>query len=275
MKIDAHQHFWKFDPIRDGWISEDMSVIRRDFLPMDLKPLLNDSGIDGCVAVQADQSEKETGFLLELAGQYPFIKGVVGWVDLLGDNLGERLGFYKDQQVFKGVRHILQSEPNGFMTSLKFVNGVGRLHDLDLTYDILTTEKQLPEACELIRLLPEMRLAIDHISKPDIKNQSFDHWAKQMKTISSHDHVYVKLSGMVTEADLQNWTVNDLKKYVDFCLEHFGPQRLMFGSDWPVCLLGGSYQKVYQALLSCIAELSGDEQSWILGKTATVFYHLT
>lgn len=274
MRIDAHQHFWQFDPVRDSWITEDMAVIRQDFLPMDLKPLLEAADIDGCVAVQADQSEKETAFLLELAGRYPFIKGVVGWVDLLGDNLGERLGYYKKQKALKGVRHILQSEPEGFMTAPKFMKGVSSLKDFDLSYDILTSEKQLPEVCELIGLLPEMRLVIDHISKPDIKNESFDHWAKYMKTISGYSHVYVKLSGMATEADLQNWSADDFRKYIDFCLEHFGPERLMFGSDWPVCLLAGSYQKVYQALLSCISELSDDEQAWVLGKTATYFYQL-
>lgn len=274
MRIDAHQHFWQFDPIRDSWITEDMAVIRRDFLPMDLKPLLATEGIDGCVAVQADQSENETGFLLELAGRYPFIKGVVGWVDLLGDNLDERLGYYKKQKIFKGVRHILQSESSEFMTAPKFVKGVSRLKDFDLSYDILTNEKQLPEVCELIQSLPEMRLVIDHISKPDIKNQSFDHWAKYMNVISGYDHVYMKLSGMATEADLQNWSADDFIKYVDFCLEHFGPKRLMFGSDWPVCLLAGSFQKVYQALLSCISELSDDEQAWVLGRSATSFYQL-
>lgn len=274
MKVDAHQHFWQFEPIRDSWISEDMSVIRRDFLPMDLKPLLDASGIDGCVAVQADQSEMETGFLLELASRYPFIKGVVGWVDLLSVNLGERLGYYKKQKAFKGVRHIMQSEPQGFMTAPKFVKGISSLKDFDLSYDILTNEKQLPEVYELVHSLPEMRLVIDHISKPDIKKQSFDHWAKYMKTISGYGHVYVKLSGMVTEADMQNWSAGDFRKYTDFCLEHFGPERLMFGSDWPVCLLAGSYQKVYQALLTCISELSDDEQSWVLGRSATSFYQL-
>lgn len=252
-----------------------MSVLQRDFMPIDLEPLLGFSDIDGCVAVQASQTDEETEFLLGLSSQHAFIKGVVGWVDLLGDDLNERLSEYKNHQTFKGVRHILQAEPAGFMTSSKFVDGVSRLKAFDLSYDILTNEKQLSEVCELIRLLPEIRLVIDHISKPDIKNKSFDQWAKYMKIISDYDHVYLKLSGMVTEADWQNWTVDELKLYIDFCLEHFGLQRLMFGSDWPVCLLAGSYHKVYQAFLSCIKDLSDDEQAQIFGKTAAKFYKLT
>jgi len=275
MKIDSHQHFWEFDPVRDAWITDDMGVIRKDFVPEDLKPILEKNGIDGCVAVQADQSEKETEFLLSLADKNPFIKGVVGWVDLKSDNLNERLSHYKQRSTFKGIRHILQAESNGFMLDPGFIEGVSALHKHDLSYDILTTEEQLSEVSELIKLLPEIRLVIDHISKPDIKNQSFDHWAHCMKEISAHSHVYVKLSGMATEADWKTWTVDDLKPYVDFCLEHFGSQRLMFGSDWPVCLVAASYDRIYQSLLECINELSADEQNLIMGGTASNFYHLT
>lgn len=274
MKIDAHQHFWQFDSIRDSWITDEMRVIKRDYVAEDLKPILKKNNIDGCVAVQANQSEEETQFLLDISKRHSFVKCVVGWVNLLGDDLDNRLDFYKNQNTFKGVRHILQAESEGFMLDAKFIQGIRCLNNYDLPYDILINESQLKEACELIRLLPDMPLVIDHIAKPDIKHKSFNQWEKYMKVISEYDHVNVKLSGMVTEASWQGWTIDDLKMYIDFCLEHFGAERLMFGSDWPVCLLAGSYDRVYQALLSCIEELSDAEQSQILGGTATEFYKL-
>lgn len=274
MKIDAHQHFWQFDPVRDAWITDDMSVIQRDFLPEDLYPILEENDVDACVAVQADQSEKETEFLLGLAQSHPWIKGVVGWVDLLSPELENRLDFYKQNPAFKGVRHILQAEASGFMTQKAFVNGVSQLMTHDLTYDILTTESQLPEVVDFVKALPEMSLVIDHLSKPNIKEASFDQWKKNMERISQYEHVCVKLSGMVTEADWQNWDDSTLKPYVDACLEMFGPSRLMFGSDWPVCLLAGSYQQVYDSLKTCINELTPSEQQQILGGTATSFYKL-
>ncbi len=274
MKIDAHQHFWQYDSIRDSWVTDEMRVIKRDFVAEDLRPILKKNNIDGCVAVQASQSEEETQFLLDISKSHSFVKGVVGWVNLLGDDLDVRLDFYKNQNTFKGVRHILQAESEGFMLDAKFIQGISRLNNYDFPYDILINESQLKEAYELIRLLPDMPLVIDHIGKPGIKHKSFDHWAKYMKVISKFDHVYVKISGMVTEASWKEWTVDNLKKYINFCLEYFGPKRLMFGSDWPVCLLAGSYDRVYRALLSCIEELTDAEQSHILGGTATEFYKL-
>ena len=275
MRIDAHQHFWKFDPVRDTWIGEGMHIIRRDFMPAHLKTELDRNHIDGCVAVQADQSEEETEFLLSLSSQHSWVKGVVGWIDLLDDNLEERIDHYKTDTAFKGVRHILQAEPKGFMINQRFIIGVATIGKNDLSYDILTTEGQLDEASLFISKLPVMRLVLDHISKPDIKNQSFDHWATYMKKISGFDHVCVKLSGMATEANWATWQSEDFKVYIDFCLEHFGPSRLMFGSDWPVCLVAGSYDKILQSLLLCLEELSLDEQDQILGKTAKEFYKIT
>ncbi len=274
MKIDAHQHFWQFDPLRDNWITNEMMVIKRDFLPGDLKSILIENKMDGCVAVQASQSDEETEFLLNLSENHPFIKGVVGWVDLLGSDLEGRLEYYKNRKTFKGVRHILQAEPEGFMLDADFIRGISKLSKNGFSYDILINETQLQSTCKMISKLPKMHLVIDHIGKPNIRHKSFDHWAKYMKVLSEYDHVNVKLSGMVTEASWQGWTIDDLKIYVDFCLEHFGAERLMFGSDWPVCLLAGSYDQVYKALLSCIKELSNTEQSQILGGTAVDFYQL-
>lgn len=275
MKIDAHQHFWKFDPVRDAWISEEMQVVRRDFMPGDLLPLLQQHQVDGCVAVQADQSEAETQFLLDLAAEHAWIRGVVGWVDLRDPQVAQRLEYFAANPIFRGVRHILQAEPAGVMTSRAFVAGLKTLARYDLTYDILSSESQLPEVVELVEQLPAMRLVIDHISKPDIKAHSFDRWAVYMKQLSAVETVSVKLSGLVTEADWSHWTVSDLQPYVDFCLEYFGPKRLMFGSDWPVCLLAGGYHPYFEALKSLLAALSTDEQQLIFGETATQFYDLS
>lgn len=275
MKIDAHQHFWKYNPVRDSWITDDMKAIQRDFMPVDLEPLLKQQNLDGCVAVQADQSEVETNFLIELATVNPWIKGVVGWVDLKSDQLEDRLTHFSESTSFKGVRHILQAEPRGYMTDRRFVNGVKTLSHHGLTYDILTHEGQLDEVLELVGALPEMPLVVDHLSKPGIKTKSFDHWAKYMKLLSEFDHVHVKLSGMVTEADWDHWSLEDLQPYIDFCLEHFGAKRLMYGADWPVCLLAGTYERVIETFKLSLKELSEAEQEWIMGETAVHFYNLS
>ncbi len=274
MKIDAHQHFWKYDPVKGGWITDDMQVIRRDFLPADLHPLLEKHGIDGCVAVQADQSLAENEFLLDLAKKNHWIKGVVGWLDLKAATLETNLEKYQSDPLFKGVRHILQAEPDGYMTDPKFMAGVKKAGDYQLTYDILTTERQLPEVVRFVESLPEMKLVVDHISKPVIAGASFAHWATHMRKLSEREHVFVKLSGMITEADWSAWKPADLANYIDFCLENFGPERLMYGSDWPVCLVAGSYHEVLNALEKNLEALSPPEKNAIFGKTAENFYDL-
>jgi L-fuconolactonase len=274
MKIDAHQHFWKFDSKRDTWITDEMQVIKKDFMPSDLKPLLDDIGIDGCVAVQANQSEQENKFLLDLANENLWIEGVVGWVDLLNNNVEERLDFFSQNRKFKGVRHILQAEVNGFMNSPKFIEGIRQLSKRRLTYDLLVTEEQLLETVELIKQLPNVPLVIDHLAKPAIKSRYFDRWTKFMREISNYENVLVKLSGMVTEAKWTEWKQNDFLPYLDFCLEHFGPSRLMYGSDWPVCNLAADYGTVYQLLNDYVSQLSPSEQEQIMGLTASNFYNL-
>lgn len=271
MKIDSHQHFWQYDPAIQSWISDEMAVIKKDFGPEDLQPLLQKHGFDGCVAVQADTSENETQFLLSLAEKHDFIKGVVGWLDLKSSDLREKLDFYAKSPHLKGIRHTIQSEGPGFMLDKHFIDGVATLRDFDLTYDILITEDQLEEAAHMIGRLPEMKLVVDHIAKPNIKEKSFDHWAEWMGEISNFRHVYVKLSGMATEADWQQWEPADFKPYIDFCVEKFGPDRLMIGSDWPVCLVAGSYDSIIGATFSALSE---SEKESIMGKTATGFYNL-
>ncbi|MCB0639357.1 MAG: amidohydrolase family protein, partial [Lewinella sp.] len=267
MTIDAHQHFWTYQPNGFEWITDEMATIRRNFWPEDLGPVLASCGIDGSVLVQVSQEEAENERFLAYAEAHPFIKGTVGWIDLKAATARERIAHYAARPLFKGARHILQAEAPGFMTDPAFVRGVRLLREYDLTYDILTTEVQLPEVVRFVRALPEMRLVIDHISKPDIRAGSIDEWSRYMRELSAMEHVHVKLSGMVTEANWREWSADTLRPYVDHCLEHFGPARLMYGSDWPVCLVAGTYEAVHTALQDCIAELSVDERAQIMGGT--------
>ncbi|MBL6692779.1 MAG: amidohydrolase family protein [Flavobacteriaceae bacterium] len=274
MRIDSHQHFWKFDPVRDSWIDSSMQKIARNFLPQDLKPLLSQSQMEGCVAVQADQSETETQFLLDLAGKNTFIKGVVGWVDLRADDLSERLDFFSKNPLFKGVRHILQAEKEGFMMQYSFLRGIRQLKDFNLTYDLLVFPHQLEEAIALVKKNPDQLFVLDHLAKPYIKDQKIEDWAKHIKVLAKHKNVYCKLSGMVTEADWNHWRAQDFEKYLSVALETFGSDRLMFGSDWPVCLLAGSYQHVVQIIELFVKKLKPVEQNKIMGENARSFYKL-
>ena len=243
MKIDAHQHFWKFNPVRDAWIDDSMQIIRKDFLPQDLKPILEANTIDGCIAVQADQSENETDFLLQCAKENPFIKGVVGWVDLLSDTIEERLEHYSKNNILKGIRHIVQAEANDFMLRKDFQNGISKLQQFNLTYDILVFPPQLEAAIALVNKFPNQKFVLDHIAKPYIKDAKIDDWKINISTLAKAPNVYCKASGMVTEADLKQWKLSDFQPYLDVVFEAFGIDRIMYGSDWPVCLLAAEYQE--------------------------------
>ena len=274
MRIDSHQHFWKFDPIRDSWIVSSMQKIRRDFLPKDLKGILTKNKIDGCVAIQADQSLNETTFLLNHAAKYDFVKGVVGWVDLCDQNIIHTLEKYAQNEFFKGVRHVVQTEPKGFMLNKNFQNGISRLKDYNLTYDILIYPYQLEEAIELVKKNPDQAFVLDHIAKPFIKSKKITRWSEEIQELASFKNVYCKLSGIITEADWENWDKKDFKKYLDLVLKVFGSNRLMFGSDWPVCLLAGSYFQVLDIIEEFIAPLSHHEKDKIMGGNACKFYKL-
>lgn len=274
MRIDSHQHFWKFDPIRDAWIDASMEKIARDFLPEDLKPLLDQSKIDGCVAVQADQSETETDFLLDFAGRYDFVKGVVGWVDLRSPQLSERLEHYCNNSFFKGVRHIVQAEKDGFMLQESFLKGIQQLKDFNLTFDILIFPHQLEEAVALVKKNPEQAFVLDHIAKPYIKDKKIDQWAKHINQLAAHQNVYCKLSGLLTEADWNHWQEEDFTAYLTVIMEAFGTDRMMYGSDWPVCLLAGSYPHVVRIVENFISSMSTNDQKKIMGQNAHHFYNL-
>lgn len=274
MIIDSHQHFWKYDPVRDTWIDTSMDSIRKDFLPKDLLPILKENKIDGCIAVQADQSETETEFLLQCAEKNPFIKGVVGWVDLTANNLEERLEYYASNSLFKGVRHIVQAENDDYLLRDDVQNGIGKLLKYDLAYDILVFPNQLPSAIAIVEAFPNQKFILDHIAKPTISKAISEIWVHNIKQLSTHKNVYCKLSGMVTETINFKFKEDDFKPYIDVIFKAFGPDRIMFGSDWPVCLLAANYDKVLKIVNDYLENQSIEVKNNILGKNAIKIYNL-
>ena len=275
MTIDAHQHFWHFDPVRDSWITDDMTIIRRDFLPADLEPVLVANGIDGCVAVQASQSEEETMFLVNMARSYDIVKGVVGWIDLQSETVGDRLEAFSQYSEIKGYRHVAQAEPTDFFTRPAVIEGIRQLARFGMTYDILIYPSQLKAALHLVRAVPEVNFVIDHLAKPSIKKLEISRWSNFMTEIAKHRNVSCKLSGMVTEADWQNWSKRDFFPYLDVVFENFGPDRLMFGSDWPVCLVAANYTQVKTLIEEYVAPWGEDVRANVFGANAIRFYNLT
>jgi L-fuconolactonase len=275
MKIDAHQHFWQFKPIRDSWINDDMAIIKRDFLPQDLWPVLQANGIDGCITVQSDQTEAENNFQLQNAANNNFIKGVVGWVDLQANNIEERLAYYSSFNKMKGFRHVLQGEPQrDLMLQPKFMNGIGNLAKYNFTYDILIFPDQLQFIPQLLQVYPNQKFVIDHIAKPDIKHQNISDWKKDIEAIALFNNVSCKISGMVTEANWQQWQTEDFTSYLDVVVNAFGTKRIMYGSDWPVCLLAANYEQMFGIVTQYFASFSETEQADFFGVNAARFYNL-
>ena len=274
-RIDAHQHFWRYNRKRDAWITDSMSRLRRDYLPEDLKEELNRADVDASIAVQADQSEAETGFLLDLARRHPFIAGVVGWVDLRARDLCERLESYSRFEKLRGYRHIAQSEPDDrFLMRDDVARGIGALRRHGFTYDILIYPRQMPAALELMARLPDQRFVIDHAAKPAIRTKEIGAWANHLRAMASNPLAFCKVSGLITEADWQNWRAEDFKPYLDVVFEAFGTDRLLFGSDWPVCLLAGTYQQVKGLVADYMKGLPASEQEKVFGANAERFYSL-
>jgi L-fuconolactonase len=272
MRIDAHQHFWRYHPARHDWITPEMKVLQRDWLPEHLRPELSAAGIDSTIAVQAESSERETDFLLDLARDNPEIAGVVGWVDLTAANISGRLEHFAGFEKLRGFRHIAQSEADDcFLVRSDFVRGIQRLGPYHFTYDILIYPKQLPAAAELVKRFPQIPFVIDHLAKPFIKTGETEPWATLMRNIAENDNVFCKLSGLVTEASWTGWCPSDFAPYLDVAFDAFGVDRLMFGSDWPVCLLAASYAQVTQL----IANYAGSDHEKIFGQNAAGFYGLT
>ncbi|WDF75372.1 amidohydrolase family protein [Mucilaginibacter sp. KACC 22773] len=275
LKIDSHQHFWIFDPVRDSWIDDQMLAIKRDFSPVDLLPVLQQHGIDGCVSIQASQTNDETMFLLDYAAANPFVKGIVGWVNLKADDLEKQLQQYKNYDKLKGFRHVLQSEGDDqYMLQPAFQKGIGMLEKYGYTYDILIFPRHLPFANQLTGNFPNQKFVVDHLAKPHIKNRKISDWQKDIEALAKHENVSCKISGMLTEADWANWKVEDFTPYLDVIFNAFGPGRVMFGSDWPVCLLAGGYEGTMQVTQNYIAKLSATEQEQFWGGNAISFYNL-
>lgn len=273
MRIDSHQHFWEYDPARDHWITDDMSVLRRDFIPEDLIPEMKDHGINGCIAVQADQSETETRFLLDLASRHPQILGVVGWLDLCSPGIRDSLHTYANCGKLRGLRHIVQAERDDrFVMRESFLHGISCLKEFGLTYDILVYEHQLPAALELATHFPDQLFVIDHIGKPPIRSGERIPWARCIREIAKLKNVYCKISGLITEADWQHWRSEDITPYLDIVFESFGAYRVMFGSDWPVCLLAGTYGRVVDLIQNYTERLPSTVKASVFGLNAKRFY---
>lgn len=272
MRIDSHQHFWTYVPSEYGWMKPDWPI-RRDYLPEDLLREFEPCNLDGCVAVQARQTLEESRWLLELADHHPMIKGVVGWVDLRADNVAEQLELFAHHPRFVGVRHIVQDEPdNDFMLGNDFQRGISHLAPLNLVYDILVFPYQLPASNKLVRRFPNQLFVLDHIAKPFIKDGMISDWKDQIRELAKAPNVFCKISGMITEASWHTWKPEDFRPYLDIVVEAFGIDRLMYGSDWPVALLAGTYRQVYDLAHDYVSSLGADAERAIFGETAARFY---
>jgi len=275
LHLDAHQHFWRFDPNQFGWITDEMAALQRDFLPGDLHPLLGTAGFDGSIAVQARQSLDETRWLLDLSDEFDFIKAVVGWVDLQSPALIDQLELFSRHSKFRGVRHVVQDEiDDNFMLRPDFLRGIGALQRFRLTYDLLLFPRHLATATNLVRRFPQQPFVLDHLGKPEIRSKAISTWAGKLRDLAKSGNVWCKLSGMVTEASWGQWRASDFTPYLDVVLDAFGSNRVMVGSDWPVCTLSGGYMQVMEIVVRYVEQLSEAERQAILGENCACFYQL-
>jgi len=273
--IDAHHHFWRYNPAEYDWIDASMSRLQRDFLPYDLRAEAAAAGIGGVVSVQARQTIGETAWLLDLARDDDLIKGVVGWVPLISPTVRDNLARFAAEPKFRGVRHVLQGEADdSYMLGADFNAGVRALAEFGLVYDILILERQLAPAIELVDRHPAQIFVLDHVAKPRIKDGIFEPWNRQIRELAKRPNVFCKLSGMVTEADWTAWREEQLRPYFDTVWDAFGAQRLMFGSDWPVCLVAASYGQWADVTRRILEAASESERSRFFGETAAAAYQL-
>jgi L-fucono-1,5-lactonase len=275
IKIDTHQHFWKYNDRDYVWMTQAMGKLRTDHLPTDLSRLMDSAGINATVAVQARQCIEESNWLLQLADEFPFIRAVVGWVDLSSERVVEQLEHFAQHRKFRGVRHVVHDEPDdNFMLQESFLNGLSQLQRFGLTYDLLLFPRHLPVACDVVKRFPDQRFVLDHIAKPPIRAAEMEPWARDLKLLAEFPNVSCKISGLVTEAHWNSWEPRDFEPYLDVVLRAFGARRLMIGSDWPVCTLAGDYASVIKLETDYIARLSRDEQEAILQKNPIEFYSI-
>src|SRR2546428_4786238 len=274
-KMESHQPFGQLGRFDYSWMTPEVEVFYQDYLPPALEPILKRCGVEKTVLVQASNSLEETRWLLSLADQYPFVAGVVGWVDLATTNIGQQLDEFVTHAKFKGVRHLVESEPaDDWLIQPSVLDGMRTLAAYRVSYDLLVHIRHLKYAKILAESCPGLRLVIDHMAKPPIARNELADWAGELKELAVYSNVWCKLSGLVTEANWADWSVEDLKPVVETALEYFGPRRMMFGSDWPVCLLAASYDRVLEAFQSLLAELSDGDRERIFSKNATEFYRI-
>jgi L-fuconolactonase len=275
MHVDAHQHFWIYRPEEYGWIDDSMAALRRDFLPEDLDPELTSAGFAGSIAVQARQTLEETCWLLELADRSPQILGVVGWVDLQSPDVRSQLNEFTCHPKLVGVRHVVQAEPDDrFLLRPEFLRGISALEEFDLAYDVLIYPRHLAVAAEFVERFPRQRFVLDHLAKPAIKTAEIDSWAQGIRRLAAFPNLFCKLSGLVTEADWQHWTSEQIAPYLDVAFEAFGAERLMIGSDWPVCLVAGSYVRTVGVVKKYLRKQKAEWQDAIFGGNAQRFWRL-
>jgi L-fucono-1,5-lactonase len=273
--IDSHQHFWKYDSGEYGWIDDSMKSLRRNFMPEDLEPELERNGFHGCVVVQARQTLQETRWLLELASRHPFVKAVVGWVDLRSPELGLQLESLCGNSKLTGIRHIVQSEPDDrFLMRSDFRAGIAMLEEFNLAYDILIYVRHLPVAAEFVAGFERQLFVLDHLAKPDIRGRELTMWSQGLRKFAKFQNVYCKLSGLVTEADWGNWKEEDFIPYLDVAFECFGAARLMIGSDWPVCTVAGNYSRVVDVVKNYLQNFPSEVRAAVLGETAREVYRI-
>jgi L-fuconolactonase len=274
MMIDAHQHFWHYHPQTHAWINDSMQVIRKDFLPEDLEPLLLENGIDGCIAVQADQSAAETRFLVDLSSKNKWICGVIGWVDLMSADIEYQLADWKRWPIVKGFRHILQAEEPEFMLTTEFLKGIAALQKFNYCYEILIYPKHLAATLLMVKQFPEMRFVIDHIAKPNIKDQQLEEWEKGILSLGLQKNVFCKVSGMVTEANWEDWEPSNFDPYLAVIKNAFGMDRLIYGSDWPVCLIAANYKQQLSIYKQYFSNCTDSEKEMLFGDNAKRFYQI-
>jgi len=273
MRLDAHQHFWRYNPREHVWMTAAMDALRRDFLPDDLEPLLQQAEVDGTIAVQARQNVRETAWLLSVADATSFVKGVVGWVDLRSPRAEEQLEFYGRHAALRGIRHVVHDEPDDqFIVGPDFLRGLGLLGEFNLTYDLLLFPRHLPYACEVAERFPHQTFILDHIAKPPINDRTLTPWDRDIERLAAYPNVYCKVSGLVTEAAWGRWTPQDFAPYLDCVFACFGPRRVMFGSDWPVCTLSADYTTVRRLVTDYIQRFLPEVREDILGHTAARCY---
>jgi L-fuconolactonase len=276
MKIDAHQHFWHYREPEYPWIGPGMDALRRDHLPAEFERLMQSAGLGGSIAVQARQVPEETAWLLDLAGAYPFIKGVVGWIDLCSpDRLHRQLELYSRHDALCGVRHVVHDEPDDmFMLREDFLTGISMLAGFGLVYELLLFPRHMPVALQLVERFPGQPFVLDHIGKPPIRQGSLEPWSTGIRRLAAFPHVFCKISGMVTEADWRTWKASDLMPYLDVVFEAFGTRRLMIGSDWPVCTVAAPYDRVITVVTDYLRRFSQEDQEMVLERNARRIYGL-